>query len=243
MIRPAHFGYHRIVVDAGGDFAPIGRLLASEARSAMLDLLMDGADHSATELASQARVAPSTASAHLSSLVRGGLITVERQGRQRRFRLAGPAVARALESLGQVATARAAVSSLRESTARNQLTTARLCYDHLAGRLGVAITNSLVQRGALCSEDGVFSLSEAGTELLSAIGIDVDELRAARRAMVLACSDWTEDRPHVAGALGRALCGLLLESGWIRRRRGTRAVALTELGASSLREQLGVEFR
>jgi DNA-binding transcriptional ArsR family regulator len=225
------------------DLASIGKLLASEARSTMLDLLMDGADHAASELANQARVAPSTASTHLSALVRGRLVTVERQGRQRRFRLAGPAVAAALESLGQIATAPAVVSSLRESTARSHLAMARTCYDHLAGRLGVAITDSLVQRGALRLEHGVFTLSEAGREFLSAISIDVDELNRARRAMALACSDWTEDRPHVAGAVGSALCDLLFESGWIRRRRGTRAVAITELGAASLREQVGVELR
>lgn len=223
--------------------ASIGKLLASDARAAMLDLLMDGGDHSATELASRARIAPSTASGHLSALVRGGLVTVRRQGRQRRFRLAGLPVARALESLGEITPTPAAISSLREFTARSQLAMARTCYDHLAGRLGVAITDALVRRGALLSEDGVFTLSEAGADMISAIGIDVDELRKSRRPLALACSDWTEDRPHVAGALGSALCRLLLESGWIRRRRGTRAVALSESGAASLRDVFGVELR
>jgi len=230
-------------VNGSKELASIGRLLASDARTAMLDLLMDGADHAATELASRARIAPSTASAHLSALVRGGLVTVRRQGRQRRFQLAGPPVARALESLGELTAAPAAISSLREFTARSQLAMARTCYDHLAGRLGVAITDALVQRGALLSKDGVFTLSEAGDDMISAIGIDVDELRKSRRPLALACSDWTEDRPHVAGALGSALCCLLLESGWIRRRRGTRAVALSESGAAWLRDLLGVELR
>jgi DNA-binding transcriptional ArsR family regulator len=222
--------------------ASIGRLLGSDARSAMLDLLMDGTHHAAGELANEAGVAPSTASAHLSALVEGGLVTVDRHGRQRRFRLEGPAVARALEALGGLAAAPASISSLRESTARRQLATARTCYDHLAGRLGVAIADALVQRGALLSKDGIFTISQAGERLFSRIGIDVDELRKARRAVVLACSDWTEGRPHVAGALGKALNALFLESGWIRRRRGTRAVALTESGAAWLREHLGVEL-
>jgi regulatory ArsR family protein len=208
----------------------------------MLDLLMDGVDHSATELAMHARVAPSTASTHLSELVQGGLVTVQPRGRQRRFRLAGPPVARVLEALGQFAPF-PTVSSLRESTARDQLEMARTCYDHLAGRLGVAITDSLVERGALRSRGGVFALGKAGPELLSAIGIDVEELSRSRRPMVLACLDWTEGRPHVAGALGSALCGHLLARDWIRRRRGSRSVALTELGAASLLEQLGVELQ
>jgi DNA-binding transcriptional ArsR family regulator len=222
--------------------ASIGKLLGSDARSGMLDLLMDGTHHAASELANEVGIAPSTASAHLAALVEGGLVTVEPHGRQRRFRLEGPAVAHALETLGGLAAAPASISSLRESTARRQLATARTCYDHLAGRLGVAIADALVQRGALLSKDGVFTFSEAGEELVSATGIDVDGLRKARRALVLACSDWTEGRPHVAGALGSALCGLFLESGWIRRRRGTRAVALTESGAAWLREHLGVEL-
>jgi hypothetical protein len=208
----------------------------------MLDLLMDGTHHAAGELANQAGVAPSTASAHLSALVAGGLVTVDRHGRQRRFRLEGPAVARALEALGGLAAAPAPASSLREATARSQLATARICYDHLAGRLGVAIADALVQRGALLSNDNVFTLSGAGERLISRLGIDVNELRQARRALVLACSDWTEGRPHIAGALGKALGVLFLESGWIRRRRGTRAVALTDSGAAWLREQLAVEL-
>jgi DNA-binding transcriptional ArsR family regulator len=222
--------------------ASIGRLLGSDARSAMLDLLMDGTDHAATELANAARVAPSTASTHLSALLGGGLVTVERRGRQRRFRLDGPEVARALEAVGGLAAQPAAMSSLRETTDHRQLVAARTCYDHLAGRLGVAITDGLVQQGSLISKDGVFTISRAGERQISRIGIDVTELRKGRRALVLACSDWTEARPHVAGALGLALCRLLLDRRLIRRRRGSRSVALTEPGAAWLSEHLGVEL-
>jgi hypothetical protein len=113
----------------------------------------------------------------------------------------------------------------------------------LAGRLGVAIADALIERGALHAEDGIFTFTEGGYELASSMGIDVDAIRGTRRALVLACLDWTENRPHVAGALGSALCGLLLDSQWILRRRGSRAVTLTESGASVLRRFLGVEFR
>jgi hypothetical protein len=169
-------------------------------------------------------------------------VTARRQGRHRRFRLAGPAVARALEALGDIDGGPAAVRSLRESTIRSQLAAGRTCYDHLAGRLGVAITDALVRRRALIPREGLFTLSRAGAELISHLGIDVAELRSARRPLVLACSDWTENRPHVAGALGSALCSLFLETGWIRKRRGTRAVAVTEAGAVSLRQYLGIDL-
>ena len=206
----------------------------------MLDLLMDGADHAVTELAEHARVASSTASAHVASLAEAGFVEVHAQGRQRRVRLTGPKVARALEGLAAIATAPADVSSFTESISRRQLAAARTCYDHLAGRLGVAIADGLVRRRALVSHDGVFALSEVAAEVLRPMGIDVDDVRGARRAVVVGCADWTEGRPHVAGALGSSLCSLLLGTGAIRKRRGTRAVVLTEAGAGFLRDHLGL---
>ena len=128
----------------------IGKVLASEARSAMLDLLMDGADHAAAELAYHAGVAPSTASGHLTTLVDRGLVQVHNHGRQRRFRLSGPEVARALEALGGLVPPRPA-SSLRSATAKSHLEVARTCYDHLAGELGVLVYDSLLARRLLRS--------------------------------------------------------------------------------------------
>jgi DNA-binding transcriptional ArsR family regulator len=228
-------------VNATRDLSSIGRLLASDARSTMLDTLMDGDEHSVTELAGHARVAPSTASAHLAALTGAGLVEVRAEGRHRRVRLKGPEVARALEGLAAISTP-AGVSSLRGSTARGQLAYARTCYDHLAGRVGIAMADGLVRRGAVVHREGTFALSDVATGVLSPMGIDLGEVQGARRPVVLACLDWTEGRPHVAGALGASLCSLLMRSGAIRRRRGTRAVVLTDAGAAFLQEHLGVRL-
>jgi hypothetical protein len=202
---------------------------------------MDGEEHAATELANQAQVASSTASAHLKALSEGGLVTVHATGRQRRYRLSGPPVARALEALGRIAPPWE-VSSLRESTARERLARARTCYDHLAGRLGVSIADALIKRGALLAEDGNYVVTGLGVEQLSSIGIEVEDLRKTKRALVLACSDWTERRLHLGGSLASELRKSFLDSEWIRTSRGSRAVTITEAGLSAFRRYLGLEL-
>jgi hypothetical protein len=208
----------------------------------MLDVLMDGRHHPASELASLAGIGRSTASAHLGRLAAGGLVLVEPSGRQRRYRLAGPTVARALEELGRLAGAPSSVASLRASTAREQLRAARMCYDHLAGRLGVAVMKALVRRGHLVCREGVYTLLSGPGASLARIGVNLDLLRRGRRPLVLACPDWTEGQPHLAGALGAAICTAFVDSGWVRRMEGLRAVQLTDAGRSALRDRLGMEF-
>lgn len=227
-------------MDAEADVAAVTRVLANPARLAMLELLMDGRSHPAGELAREADVALSTASGHLAELAEAGLVEVEPAGRQRRYRLSRPEVARAIEALTVIAPPRR-VSSLRAATAAERLRAGRTCYDHLAGRLGVGITDALVSRRALRARDGAFVVTGSGERLLASIGVDVDAARERRRAFALACQDWTERRSHLAGALGAELCDRLLELGWVERRGPGRAVALTELGTNRLREAIGFE--
>jgi hypothetical protein len=172
----------------------------------------------------------------------GGLVLVEPRGRQRRYRLTGPSVARALEELGRLAGASASAASLRASTARERLRAARMCYDHLAGRFGVAVTKALVRRGHLVWREGVYTLLPEASASLAAVGIDVDLIRKGRRPLALACPDWTEGEPHLAGALGAAICAAFVDSGWVRRTAGSRAVELTDVGTSALRDRLGIEL-
>jgi DNA-binding transcriptional ArsR family regulator len=226
---------------APGDLASVGALIGNRARSSMLDLLLDGDAHPASELANQARVAPSTASGHLRALVEGGLATVHRSGRERRYRISDVRVAGALEALGAIA-GPAPISSLRGSTVGSQLALGRTCYDHLAGRLGVSVTEALITRGALRIRDGVHTLTEAGEAFLVSLGTDVEAARKSRRPFILACPDWTERRPHLSGAAGKALRDLFFESRWVRRRSGTRAVSVTGEGVVALREHFGMEF-
>jgi DNA-binding transcriptional ArsR family regulator len=227
-------------MDAGADLAAVAGLIANRARAAMLDRMLDGDGHPAGDLARQAGVAPSTASGHLSELAAGGLVTVEEVGRQRRYRLAGPHVAEVLEALASIAP-ELPNTSLKQVTLAEQLRAGRTCYDHLAGRLGVSMTEALVRRRALAEIDARFELTQRGTRLLEGLGVDVAGARSKRRAFAPGCLDWTERRLHLAGSLGAALTDHLLDLGWVVRRRGNRSVAVSHAGESELRARLGIK--
>jgi DNA-binding transcriptional ArsR family regulator len=225
-------------VDAVG-VAEVAKLIANGPRAAMLDLLMDGQAHPAGVLARDAGIAASTASGHLGALADRGLVTIEEVGRQRRYRLSGPEVGHAIESLAALAPT-IGVSSPRQANAE-PLRRARTCYDHLAGRLGVAVAEELVSRRALRRVDAVFELTPSGRSLLEGIGIDLESARRRKRGFALACQDWTERRTHLGGALGAAVCDRFIELAWIRRRPNGRTVILTDEGARQL-ATLGIEL-
>jgi DNA-binding transcriptional ArsR family regulator len=226
-------------MDVDGDIAVVGGLLADPARVAMLDALFGGDALPAGELARRAGVAPPTASAHLRRLLDGGLVVVEPRGRHRLYRLAGPAVAEAMEALALIAPPRP-VRSLRQSQRAQALRFARTCYDHLAGVVGVAVTDALLRSGALLPAGARdFDLAPAGEELLAPLGLGVAEARRQRRAFARRCLDWTERSPHVAGALGAALLARLLDLGWLARGRVPRGLVLTEAGRAGLGATLG----
>jgi hypothetical protein len=176
-------------------------------------------------------VSPATASEHLRLLVDGGLLSVERSGRHRYFRLASPWVGEALEALARLAP-RQPVRSLRQARAAEALAEARSCYDHLAGRLGVAVFDGLVEAGTLLQRDGGLLVGDRA--VLEGWGIDVEALLAMRRPVVRACLDWTERRHHLGGGLGAALLIALLERGWIERSLVPRALNLTSHGEEGL---------
>jgi DNA-binding transcriptional ArsR family regulator len=196
-------------------------------------------DPTAGELARTAGIAPSTASEHLARLVAGRLLVVEPSGRERLYRLASADVAEVLEALSRLGSEEP-VSSLRTAGRRDALQAARTCYDHLAGRLGVAVTDALVARDVLRPRDGSFELSEGGAVFLAEIGVDVDGARARKRVFARSCLDWSERRPHLAGALGAALADAALGHGWVRRRPNDRALDVTPHGVAALRKRLGV---
>ena len=210
------------------DIAPIAALLGDATRAAIVSALHDGRALPAGELARRAGVTASTASAHLARLVDGGLLALERTGRHRYFRLASPEVAHAFEALAAIAP-RVPVRSLRQATIGEALAEARTCYDHLAGRLGVALTAALVRERALVEHDGAFVLGRRVAPVLARIGLELDGL-PPRRPAVRRCLDWSERRPHVAGSLGAAICTRALERGWVTRLPGSRAVRLTPAG-------------
>jgi DNA-binding transcriptional ArsR family regulator len=194
----------------------------------------------ASELAARAGIAPSTASQHLALLVAGGFLTTSKNGRHRYYRLAEPAVAEAVEALAVVAP-QPKVRTLREATRGQLLREARTCYDHLAGRLGVALAEALERRGVVARRDGWYAIGPKARRALAALAIDLGALEDRRRPIVRGCLDWSERELHLAGALGAALATRLFELGWIERRDGHRSVAVTEAGRAPLRK-LGVDL-
>ncbi|MFE2375295.1 ArsR/SmtB family transcription factor [Streptomyces sp. NPDC059398] len=223
------------------DFTSMGRALAAPARSVFLNLLMDGTTRPAGELAREAGVSASTASEHLAVLVDAGLVTCRARGRCRYYSLTGPDVASALEALG-VLTASEPVTGYRRSRQMKNLATARFCYDHLAGRLGIALADAWSGLGWLADRD-TLALTPAGVDGLCRIGVDVDEAVGSRRATTRTCLDWTERRVHLAGALGAAVGRRFLDAGWVVRRPGDRrGLNLTDDGRALLLGSWGIDL-
>ena len=228
--------------------AETAALVGDPARANMLAALMDGRALTAAELARAASVTPQTASGHLARLTAAGLLAVERQGRHRYHRLASLGVARMLEGIMAVAEVghqvrRPVVVGPRDVAMR----AARTCYDHLAGKLAVAMADAMVEQGHIeLSADGG-AVTPDGTAFLQSLGVDLNaaEGRAAKRGgsrvFCRPCLDWSERRPHVAGAVGAALCNCCFTLGWVRRIEGTRALAVTPKGRRGIKQSFGVD--
>jgi DNA-binding transcriptional ArsR family regulator len=221
------------------DVSPVAALLGDPSRARIVQALLGGR-LPAGELARHAGVGAPTASAHLAKLVDGGLLAVTRSGRHRYYEIANTEVSRAVEALAAIAPP-TVPHSLRQAAVGEALAAARTCYDHLAGSLGVTVTDALLQRGALSETDEGFALGPQAKATLAMLEIDLDAL-PRRRPAALRCLDWSERRPHVAGALGAAICSRALQAGWVTRLPNSRAVRLTaegrrafaELGATSV---------
>lgn len=201
----------------------------------MLVALLDGRARAAGELAFTANVSAQSASGHLSKLVDGGLLVVRSAGRHRYYSLAGPEVAHALESLGAIATVRsnsskgtASIGAIR-ARADEEMYAARTCYDHLAGRIAVELAQRLEEENAIRARgEQDYELGRRGKEYFAKLGIAVDQWRGSRRSFARQCVDWTERRPHIAGALGAAILSRFLALKWIVQRRDTRALRVTD---------------
>jgi DNA-binding transcriptional ArsR family regulator len=218
------------------DLASVGALLAEPARAKVLLALSDGRSLPASMLAAEAGVAASTASHHLARLVDGGFLSVVTRGRHRYYALAGPDVAELLEAVARFAPA-GPITSLREGTRAHALRYARRCYDHLAGRLGVAVTDALEHNGFVVATEAAFTLTRDGADGLSRLGFNVHTGEVGR-----ACRDWTEQRCHIAGPLGRHLLTGFVERGWLEACAKSRALQLTAAGADALSGALDVSL-
>jgi DNA-binding transcriptional ArsR family regulator len=222
------------------DLSRFAALLADGTRANFCVALLDGRAWTVGELAKSAGVAPSTATEHLNHLIAGGVLVERRQGRHRYVQLADTRTAELIESMAAYAphdTPRP--KTLRGATIAEALANGRTCYDHLAGRLGVHVTSAMVDRGLLGSESG-FTLTDTGARWLTELGIDVEDLRRARRPFVRECLDWTERLSHLAGGVGAAVCRHFFDAGWVTRTGTHRAVKLTDPGRAALAQHLGI---
>jgi DNA-binding transcriptional ArsR family regulator len=216
------------------------KILGDATRIRMLQLLMEGRALTAKELAYGARVEPATATQHLRRLQEGGLVSVRVQGRHKYFKPASPLVAELMELLMVLAprsSTKAPMPRVEEPLRRG-----RMCYDHLAGELGIGITEALVKQGILRKESDSFAITKRGGAWFADLGIDVEAARALRRKFAATCLDWTERRDHLGGALGAALAERLVDLGWIARKRNSRAVAVTDTGRRKLTEHFQQVF-
>ena len=221
------------------DLAAGAAAIADPTRAAMLDALMDGAPRSAGALAREAGVAASTASHHLARLLDAGLIVVEPDGRRRAFRLARSEVADALEALALVSPPRPP-RGLRTATRAEAERAARTCYDHLAGRLGVAVCDALLEAGAIAPDgERAYALGSTAGRAFDALGLALPP--QSRRAYARPCLDWSERRPHLAGSLGTAVADTMLERAWVTRVPRTRALRVTDAGREGLHAALGID--
>lgn len=222
------------------DISQIAAVIGEPARGRMLSALLRGS-LTATDLAVRAGIAASTASGHLNKLMNAGLIACEPQGRWRRYRLANIEVAQLLESLAVLAPDVSDVSIEEgDGISMTDMRYARSCYDHLAGKIGVAVTGAMLRQGILqesaASEE--FSIGPGGDVWFAGLGIDVVAARGRKRSFARRCLDWSERKPHLAGSLGAAVLERFLALGWLERVPGERAVVVTDAGRSGLKKYL-----
>ena len=216
------------------NIARIGALIGNPVRARIIGLLMDGSERPASALAAEVGATPQAVSAHLSSLVAGGLLAVQPRGRQRLYCIRNEHVAEAMEVLS-----RTAMEATRETTVAEDIRCARRCYDHVAGRLGVALCEFALTRRYVVANGAEAVLTPAGSDWLDSL-----ELRppaSLRRPLVRFCLDWTERRAHLAGWLGAALCRQL-EDGAVRRLKGSRALVVTPAGRTFLKRRFLLEW-
>jgi DNA-binding transcriptional ArsR family regulator len=223
----------------GPIIAEIAALVGDPARATMLSALLDGRAMTASELAFTARITPQTASTHLARLTDAGLLSVIRDGRHRYFRLASPKVVDMLDGIVAVALENKPRYPPLSRQAR-ELSAARICYDHLAGRLSVDLTDFFTGHEYIVLGDEAAEITPDGTRFLTDFGIDLSALSSTRRHFCRLCLDWTERRPHIAGALGAALTKRYFDLGWTERMKHSRAIFITALGKRGFLETFGI---
>jgi DNA-binding transcriptional ArsR family regulator len=211
-------------------FKHIAALIGDPTRATILWTLLDGKAFTATELAIAADTSPQNISMHLTKLVQADLLSVESQGRHRYYKFSRKDVAYAIEALANLVPAAGNAPAVEQDSAVKYC---RTCYDHLAGKIGVAISDSLISQEILSE---TFDLTTKGNKWFDKLGINIDALKQQRRTFIRPCLDWSERRHHLAGAVGAALLDMMLAEDWLRRMRQSRAIVVTAEGEKMLRQ-------
>ena len=223
------------------EMAEVASLIGDVSRANILAALMDGRALTALELSLAAGVTPQTASSHLAKLLGANLLAVAKQGRHRYYRLATAQVARTLEAV-MALTADAPPRHRAKSRLDDELRAARMCYDHVAGRIGVGISDALIGQGHVVLEGDAGEVTESGRQFFAALGVDLTAPIKSRRVFCRACLDWSERRPHIAGRVGAEIANLCFERKWLARKAASRALTVTDKGGTMLSEAFGVDL-
>lgn len=220
-------------------FSTIALLIGEPARATMLWKILDGRMHTATELAIAADLSAQNASMHLGKLVKAGLLSVVKRGRLKYYQFANPNVAYVMEAMANLVP-RDNLMPPDDISDSSRIKYCRTCYDHLAGKVGVAITDKLLARKIIEVNHQDFKISNSGMKWFDRLDISIPELKQCKRALARKCLDWSEKRPHISGAVGAALANKLFDLKWLLRVKGSRIVSVTPLGQKKIYDLLGL---
>ncbi|EEM68403.1 MULTISPECIES: ArsR/SmtB family transcription factor [Bacillus cereus group] len=223
------------------DISKVDLLLRSDSRVHILSYLLDGKAYPASELAHVAKIKPKTATYHLSKMQEEGILSIEKHGKHSYYRIFNSEISKILESL-LVISPQEKIKPLRQSSQSSEFRRARTCYNHLGGKLGVAITNSLLDKGYLIKNDLYFHITKTGQEFFKELGIDINEITQNRRIFAKACLDCSEREHHLAGSLGNALLEKLLQLNWIQRVPKSRVIKLTPNGTKKFEQIFSIDI-
>jgi DNA-binding transcriptional ArsR family regulator len=221
-------------------FSQIASLIGDPVRAKILWALMDKRAHTATELAMFADTTPQNISMHLNKLVKAELLSVQSQGRHKYYNYSRTEIPYAIEALANLMPKSSAGKAKPDN--EKPIRYCRSCYDHLAGKVGVLVTEALMSRNLIERSDDVYAVSSSGKQWFLDVGVDIEDLKMQKRNFAMPCLDWSERRHHLAGALGAALLGSMLGAGWLRRVEGSRAIMVTGKGKQALLERLKIDL-
>ena len=220
-------------------FKQIATLIGDPTRATIMWTLLEGKAFTATELAITVTTSPQNISMHLTKLVQANLLVVESQGRHKYYRFARKEIAYAIEAM--ISLIPPPISSQKTKTEKvSGIKHCRTCYDHLAGKVGVALTDSLLQQQLLVDTSGGFEISSEGEKWFTEFGIPLTALKQQKRSFLRPCLDWSERRPHIAGSLATALLDKMLLKDWLRKTKDSRALIVTAKGKKEFQSRLGI---